>query len=110
MKKNIIVIISAVLLLACGNKRSQTDQIIIDNEPAYEQSKPDSVDSFIKEEIPDVEEKRSVPRSSSTSSSTRSNKSSGYDNMRGFDPASEDDMDDNGISRYMENDDEEGWD
>lgn len=32
------------------------------------------------------------------------------DNMRGFDPASEDDMDDNGMSRYMENDDEEGWD
>ena len=30
------------------------------------------------------------------------------DNMRGFDPASEDDMDDNGMSRYMENN-EEGW-
>ena len=33
-----------------------------------------------------------------------------YDNMRGFDPASEDDMPDNGMSRYMENNDEEGWD
>ena len=32
------------------------------------------------------------------------------DNMRGFDPASEDDMDDNGMSRYIENDDEDGWD
>ena len=32
------------------------------------------------------------------------------DNMRGFDPASEDDMDDNGMSRYMDNNDEEGWD
>ena len=32
------------------------------------------------------------------------------DNMRGFDPASEDDMNDNGMSRYMENNDEEGWD
>ena len=32
------------------------------------------------------------------------------DNRRGFDPASEDDMDDNGMSRYMENNDEEGWD
>lgn len=31
-------------------------------------------------------------------------------NMRGFDPASEDDMDDNGMSRYMENYDDEGWD
>ena len=32
------------------------------------------------------------------------------DNMRGFDPASEDDMEDNGMNRYMENNDEEGWD
>jgi len=32
------------------------------------------------------------------------------DNMQGFDPASEDDMDDNGMSRYMENNDDEGWD
>ena len=32
------------------------------------------------------------------------------DNMRGFDPASEDDMDDNGMSRYKDNNDEEGWD
>ena len=30
--------------------------------------------------------------------------------MRGFDPVFEDDTDDNGMSRYMENDDEEGWD
>ena len=32
------------------------------------------------------------------------------DNLRGFDPAFEDDMDDNGMNRYMENNDEEGWD
>ena len=47
---------------------------------------------------------------SSSSSSSRSHKSNRYDNMRGFDPASEDDMEDNGMSRYMENNDEEGWD
>ena len=33
-----------------------------------------------------------------------------HDNMRGFDPASEDDMDDNGMTRYMEANDEEAWD
>jgi hypothetical protein len=27
-----------------------------------------------------------------------------------IDPASEDDMEDNGMSRYMENNDDEGWD
>jgi len=32
------------------------------------------------------------------------------DGMRHFDPASEDDMDDNGMGRYMENNDDEGWD
>ena len=31
------------------------------------------------------------------------------DNMRGFDPPSEDDMDDNGMTRYMEVNDDEGW-
>lgn len=49
-------------------------------------------------------------RSSSTSSRSSSSSSRYSDNMRGFDPASEDDMDDNGMSRYMENDDDEGWD
>lgn len=52
--------------------------------------------------------KTSTPSRSSTYSSSRS--SDDYDNMRGFDPASEDDMDDNGMSRYMDNNDDEGWD
>ena len=30
--------------------------------------------------------------------------------MRSFDPASEEDSEDNGMSRYMENYDDEGWD
>ena len=36
--------------------------------------------------------------------------SSRSDNMRGWDPASEDDLEENGMDRYMENNDEEGWD
>ena len=32
------------------------------------------------------------------------------DNMRGWDPASEDDSNDNGMSRWSENNDERGWD
>jgi hypothetical protein len=31
------------------------------------------------------------------------------DDMRGWDPASEDDMPDNGIGRYFENNDKKGW-
>ena len=61
-----------------------------------------------REDSPKTEEKPSLFASSS--SSLGSHKSRGYDNMHGFDPASEDDMDDNGMSRYMENNYEEGWD
>ncbi len=32
------------------------------------------------------------------------------DNLRGFDPASEDDMDDNGMQRYFDANDDESWD
>ena len=63
------------------------------------------------------EEKSKASSAGKPASSSRSIRSSSktyddddYDNMRGFDPASEDDMDDNGMSRYMENNDEEGWD
>lgn len=31
------------------------------------------------------------------------------DNLRGWDTTSEDDTHDNGMQRYMENDDDEGW-
>ncbi len=58
-----------------------------------------------KQEIEEKMEQASPSKSTRSSSSSYNN-----DNMRGFDPASEDDMDDNGMSRYMENNDEEGWD
>lgn len=60
-----------------------------------------------------VEAKQEMEKKIEPASPSRSVKSSSKkyndDNMRGFDPASEDDMDDNGMSRYMENYDEEGW-
>ena len=86
----------------------QSEPIVNDEKPIVEQSEPDNMASSVQNEIPKVEEKTSVPVSSSSSS--RSYNSSSNDNMRGFDPASEDDMNDNGMSRYMENNDEEGWD
>ena len=110
MKKIIIVIMSVVVLMACDNKSHQTESVVFDNQADVEQTKPDTVASSKQKEMPTVEEKQSKPISSSSASSSRSHKSSNYDNMRGFDPASEDDMDDNGMSRYMENNDDEGWD
>lgn len=69
---------------------------------------PDTIstrDSVVKE-VPKQEMKMVSPASSSSSkkSSYRPN-----DNMQRFDPPSEDDMDDNGMSRYMNAYDDEDW-
>lgn len=69
---------------------------------------PDTIstrDSVVRE-VPKEEPKAQLPASSSSS------KKSSYkpnDNMQRFDPPSEDDMDDNGMSRYMNAYDDEDW-
>ena len=108
MDKRLVILILVLLLLSCGNKSREMQPIINDNLHVVEQEKPDTVSISIQEEAAKMEKKPSS--SVSSSSSSRSHKSNKYDNMRGFDPASEDDMDDNGMSRYMENNDDEGWD
>lgn len=75
---------------------------------SYHSYEPDTIgarDSVVKK-VPKEEPKAPLPVSSSSSkrSSYQSN-----DNMRGFDPASEDDMDDNGMWRYMNAYDDEDW-
>ena len=107
MKFGLGILILLVLCLACDNKSRQTEPLIYDDKHIIEQTKSDTVAASVLKDSPKTEEK---PSPVSSSSSSRSHKSNGYDNMRGFDPASEDDMDDNGMSRYMENNDEEGWD
>jgi len=103
---NYITIFFFLILIftSCENKTKHAEPVVYENQYFHEQSVPDTTSS-VQEETP----KTAAPVSTSSSSS-RSQKSSSYDNMRGFDPASEDDMDDNGMSRYMENNDEEGWD
>ena len=109
--RHISAIITLMLsFLACGNKSRQAEPIIYDDQPVVERSDSDTTSTCVQNEGNKVEEKSSASVSSISSSSSRSHKSNEYDNMRGFDPASEDDMDDNGMSRYMENNDEEGWD
>ena len=62
-------------------------------------------DSVVKE-VPKEEPQTPLPASSS-SSKRSSNKPN--DNMQRFDPPSEDDMGDNGMSRYMNAYDDEDW-
>ncbi|MBQ8047059.1 MAG: hypothetical protein IJ196_03945 [Prevotella sp.] len=63
------------------------------------------------EDLPESHEEAAVKAPSSTSSpSRRYYDDDDDDNLRGFDPRSEDDMDDNGMSRYMNEYDDEGWD
>ena len=109
--RHISAIITLMLsFLACGNKSRQAEPIIYDDQPEVELSDSDTTSTTVQNKANKVEEIPSSPVKSSSSASSRSHKLSKYDNMRGFDPASEDDMDDNGMSRYMDNNDEEGWD
>lgn len=94
-------------LLSCGSKSRQVGTVSCDDQSTLEQTKSDTITAPIKKETPKVE---NIPSTSVSSSPSHSRSSHNYDNMRGFDPVSEDDMEDNGMTRYMENYDEEGWD
>ena len=110
--KRIRPVSAAIILLltfiACGNKSNQAETFEKDDQPVKERVS-DTTSSNVQTDNNVIEEYKPSSVCSSSSSSSRSYKHR-YDNMRGFDPASEDDMEDNGMSRYMENNDEEGWD
>ena len=112
MNKSILLsaIVTSMLTVSCGNKMKPMEQHFYADQPAVEQAVEDSAAAPIKDEAQPSEDKSSAPAHSYSPSVPRSDETGHIDNMRGFDPASEDDMDDNGMSRYMENNDEEGWD
>jgi len=66
-----------------------------DGQPTVGRMEADAIIVSTKEEKLKAEE---TPYTPVCSSSSRSYKSNDSDNMRGFDPTSEDDMDDNGLS------------
>ena len=107
-KNNIDIVAMLAFVLtcsACGNKEHVNGSGIVEDQEIT----PDTMTVPDKIEVEKSVETQVSPVSSSTST-THVSESPKYDSMRGFDPASEDDMDDNGMSRYMENNDEEGWD
>lgn len=111
LKKLFFLGLVAVLLVSCSSRNDRPVTTHEEENPA--QTLPERVEDTV-EASPAIEETPSKPAPSapanSTSTSTEKKTMTEPDNMRGFDPASEDDMDDNGMSRYMENNDEEGWD
>ena len=108
MKKAFGILAVVLLLLSCQNKsRQEYSPTLTETQSEESYQQPDTV---VIEDVKELQEEVKVPSTPTAPSSSHSHESSSYDNMRGFDPASEDDMDDNGMSRYMENNDEEGWD
>ena len=111
LKKLLFLGLVAVSLVSCSGRNARPVTTHEEENPA--QTLPERVGDTV-EASPTIEETPSKPAPSapanSTSTSTEKTTLTEPDNMRGFDPASEDDMDDNGMSRYMENNDEEGWD
>ena len=111
MKQYVIIIASALLLLSCNENRNRRVERVMDDvgcrmsdDSSRERVATEVIhDTIIVGDFPDS------PRRPAPSSSVRPHRRANDDNMRGFDPPSEDDMDDNGMSRYMENNDEEGW-
>ena len=104
-----IILLGALLFVACGNKSRQglpPSDVEDGWGEKYQKVKVDTVKAEDSEKV-----EQANGRGSSTGiGSYSSSRDDDDDNMRGFDPASEDDMDDNGMSRYMENNDDEGWD
>ena len=95
MKKVFVCLCLIVpVVLACSDKKPYTRPVFNTERTVTERTNTSTTADSEQRDAPKVEEKKSVPVSSSSSSSSRSSRSDGYDNMRGFDPASENDMDD----------------
>ena len=92
-----------LIVVSCSNKKQPSEY--------YPRSSP-SYDSYarpVKQDSVKYETTDQQPSSSASLSGSKY-KEKDLDNMRGFDPASEDDMDDNGMQRYFDANDDEAWD
>ena len=99
-----IFIVMMLLVLSCTNKKHPSEyypKSVTSYDSCTEPARQDSV-----KHVTTVQQ----PSSSASSSRNSKYKEKELDNMRGFDPASEDDMDDNGMQRYFDANDDEAWD
>lgn len=112
MRSHWYVSIIIICLFSCGNKTNNITPTSDVEEGWGERYQKELEDSMAREKaLHDETTKETVTNPTSVSNSSGSSRvHRSSDNMRGFDPASEDDMEDNGMRRFMENNDEEGWD
>lgn len=101
---------AAMFLLSCGNPKETSIETTSPLRVVVDERTTDSLSANVSEPE-NVQIKPEATPDDSYSSSDRSydDDSDELDNLRGFDPPSEDDMDDMGMQRYMDNNDEEGW-
>lgn len=104
MKKVIALALLLIGLVACNNKGDKVNDPIDGGHGIGIDTAAVHIIQC-QEEIANEPVKGSPKKVAPATSSSRQEP----DNMRGFDPPSEDDMDDNGMTRYMEVNDEEGW-
>lgn len=104
MRKALAIMVSGLLLLSCGSEKPKARRAVMDYETGVERTAPDTaVQGKAKRTVGTGRTEKVKP------TATEKHKPGNDGNMRGFDPASEDDLPDNGMNRYMENNDEEGW-
>ncbi len=111
--KKILYIFAAFVLMACNNKQTSADSVEVDvvQEDSLMTEPMDSMRHGPDDGMPPPPPRGDNPPPKPPHGGRHGdNPPPKPDNMRGFDPASEDDMHDNGMSRFMENNDEEGWD
>ena len=122
MKQLLYLILVIILISGCRNRYNPTpEEIIMLEETSRELHMDEAIEKAKRaEERKEYWEKQKKSSSAQTKKKGSQNHSNDEDdtddyetkrkdNLRGYDPASEDDMEDNGMSRYMENYDEEGW-
>lgn len=99
-----IILVFFLFAESYSNGKAPDDSTLQDYHPVDTISVSTKADTIIQKKL----QQESAKVSGSSHSSYHREKE--LDNMRGFDPASEDDMDDNGMQRYFDANDDEAWD
>lgn len=109
--KNFRIILYAISVFAFSSCKQKNGDTLYFLQHNSESTIADSIAQDSIERAIVAKEEQSTESATITGNtySAPQNSISNDDNMRGFDPRSEDDMDDNGMSRYMDNYDDEGW-